>query len=162
MPKRPDAGRTGKNDMFEINHDIEINAPAEAVWDVITDFDRYPEWNPFVVEARSSLQPGEPIDMKVKLLGPVQRQVEVILDVRPGEGFSYHMRPFPLGALSSLRSHKISDLGNGRCRYQSHFELRGWMMPLVRGLMRGALERGFGGMSQAIRERAEAQVKKAA
>ncbi len=141
--------------MFEINHNIEIDAPASAVWAVITDFDRYSQWNPFVVSARSSLKPGEPIDMKVKLLGPVQRQVEIILDVQEGQGFSYCMKPFPLGALSSVRSHRISDLGNGRCQYSSHFELKGWMMPLIRGLMRGALQRGFDGMSTAIKQRAE-------
>ncbi len=148
--------------MFEIDHDIEIQAPAEAVWAVITDFDRYPEWNPFVVSARSSLTPGEPIDMKVKLLGPVQRQVEIILDVREGEGFSYCMKPFPLGALSSRRSHRITTINDRCCRYQSHFELRGWMMSLVRGLMRGALQRGFDGMSEGIRERAEALARRAA
>ena len=147
--------------MFEINHEIEIKAPASAVWAVITDFDSYPQWNPFVVAAKSSLKPGDPIDMKVKLLGPVQRQVEIILDVRQGKGFSYCMKPFPLGALSSRRSHEIIELGDGRCQYKSHFHLEGWMMPLIRGMMRGALERGFGGMSVAIRERAQAIAAKA-
>ncbi len=142
---------------FVIDNEIEIKAPAAAVWQVITDFDSYSQWNPFVVQARSSLQPGAPIDMKVKLLGPVQRQVEIILDVREGEGFSYCMKPFPLGALSSRRSHEITPLAEDRCRYRSHFELQGWMMPLVRGLMRGALERGFGSMTQAIGQRAEAR-----
>ena len=141
--------------MFEINHEIEIDAPASSVWAVITDFDSYPQWNPFVVSAKSSLKPGEPIDMKVKLLGPVQRQVEIILDVEEGKGFRYCMKPFPFGALSSERSHNIIDLGDDRCRYQSHFHLQGWMMPLVRGLMRPALHRGFGGMSEAIKQRAE-------
>lgn len=142
--------------MFEINHEIDIDAPASDVWAVITDFSSYSQWNPFVVDAKSSLKPGEPIDMKVKLLGPVQRQVEIILDVEEGKGFSYCMKPFPLGALSSRRSHKILDLGDERSHYSSHFELRGWMMPLVRGMMSGALERGFNSMSFAIKERAEA------
>ena len=141
--------------MFEINHEIDIDAPASAVWAVITDFDSYPQWNPFVVSAQSSLKPGEPIDMKVKLLGPVQRQVEIILNVDEGKGFSYCMKPFPFGALSSERSHRIVDLGDGRCHYSSHFHLQGWMMPLVRGLMKSALLRGFNNMSEAIKQRAE-------
>ena len=30
---------------------VQIAAPAQAVWDVLVDFDRYSEWNPFCVEA---------------------------------------------------------------------------------------------------------------
>ena len=35
--------------------DLEVAAPAAAVWSVIVDLDRYPEWNRFVVACRSSL-----------------------------------------------------------------------------------------------------------
>src|SRR3546814_14762853 len=38
-----------------------------SVWEVIRDLSKYPEWNPFCIECRSTLQPGDPIDMKVKL-----------------------------------------------------------------------------------------------
>lgn len=141
---------------FVIEQEFDIEAPAEVVWAVLTDFERYAEWNPFVVEARCDLRPGGAIDMKVKLLGPAQRQVEYIQAVEPGKGFSYNMKPFPLGGLSSLRSHQIIDLGGGRSHYCSHFHLQGWLMPVVRGLMRGALQRGFGSMSQALKARAEA------
>src|SRR5208337_3854746 len=44
--------------MKEIHTEIEINAPAEKVWKVLTDFAAYPEWNPFVrcgAGARSGL-----------------------------------------------------------------------------------------------------------
>lgn len=140
---------------FVIEQEFDIEAPAEVVWAVLTDFERYTEWNPFVVEARCDLRPGGAIDMKVKLLGPAQRQVEYIHAVEPGKGFSYNMKPFPLGGLSSLRSHTIIDLGDGRCHYSSHFHLQGWLMPVVRGLMRGALQRGFGSMSEALKARAE-------
>ncbi|WP_280314638.1 SRPBCC family protein, partial [Nocardia abscessus] len=46
---------------------VDIDAPADLVWQVITDFPRYGEWNPFVPECRSSLVPGEPIDMLVRV-----------------------------------------------------------------------------------------------
>ncbi len=141
---------------FVIDQEFDINAPAEVVWQVLTDFERYGEWNPFVVQAACDLRPGGAIDMKVKLLGPAQRQVEYIHAVDPGKGFSYNMKPFPLGGLSSFRSHKIIDLGDGRSHYSSHFHLEGWMMPIVRGLMSGALLRGFSGMSDALKLRAEA------
>ncbi len=148
--------------MFELRHEFEVDAPAAVVWEVITDLDRYGDWNPFVVEARSTLKPGDVIDMKVKLVGPPQKQQEVMLSFDEGRGFAYRMKPFPLGALSSRRSHEITPLDDGRCRYRSHFELRGWMMPLVRGLFGAAMTRGFDGMSAGIRDEAQRRAAKAA
>lgn len=111
---------------FVIDDSVEIDAPAAVVWQVLTDFPRYREWNPFCRSAESTLEPGAPIDMRVKLLGPKEKaQREYIRSVEPGTGFSYTMKPMPLGALHSLRSHTLTPLGAERCRYDSHFELAG-------------------------------------
>ena len=32
----------------ELHSEIEINAPVERVWEVLTDFASYPRWNPFI------------------------------------------------------------------------------------------------------------------
>ena len=34
--------------MKELHTEIEIDAAAERVWQVLTDFDAFPEWNPFI------------------------------------------------------------------------------------------------------------------
>ncbi len=34
--------------MKELRSQIEIEAPAERVWQVLTDFAAYPDWNPFI------------------------------------------------------------------------------------------------------------------
>ena len=146
--------------VIDISH--EIDASPEVVWDVITDLKRYHEWNPFVVDCKSSLQPGDPIDMQVQLMGRPQRQVEFILENVEGKYLAYRMKPLPLGALSSRRSHTVEALPGGRCRYESHFELNGWMMPLVRGLLKSRLEKGFTGMSQGIVERSAQLARQAA
>jgi uncharacterized protein YndB with AHSA1/START domain len=140
---------------FAIDETLEIAAPPEKVWEVLTDFSAYKEWNPFVVQARCELTPGGAIDMQVQLKNKPQHQVEHIIAVTPGQGFSYCMKPMPLGALRSFRSHSIEAAGPGRSRYTSHFELHGWLRPLVLALYRQALEKGFAGMTAAIARRAE-------
>jgi len=41
----------------ELRSEIEIEAPTERVWGVLTDFAAYPEWNPFIrrVSGRAEL-----------------------------------------------------------------------------------------------------------
>ncbi|WP_040808363.1 SRPBCC domain-containing protein [Nocardia concava] len=142
---------------FVIDRTVEIDAPAELVWQVLTDVEKYGEWNPFCLECRTSLEPGAPIDMKVRLVGPKPKQQrEFIHSVTPGEEFSYRMKPAPLGLLSSERSHVLTSLADGRTRYLSHFQLNGPLAPVVSGLLGKALTTGFEGMTNAVKTRAEA------
>jgi uncharacterized protein YndB with AHSA1/START domain len=141
--------------MFVIEKIIEIKAPPARVWEVITDLKRYPEWNPFMRECSTSFKPGDPIDMKVQLLARPQPQREWVLEYVEGKRFAYQMKPVPGGALSSFRSHEVAALPNGGTRYHSYFQLKGWLMPVVRGLLGARLEKGFAGMTQGIVQRAE-------
>ena len=140
---------------FLIDATLEIEAPAELVWEVITDFPRYGEWNPFIVACETTLKPGDPIDLRVALTSRPQKQREWILSHTPGEQFTYSMKPAPLGLLRSRRQHKVSALGPARCRYESHFELAGTLRPLVTALLGSNLKRGFAGMTAGIKTRAE-------
>jgi hypothetical protein len=40
----------------KITTEIQITAPTSSVWEVLTDFSRYPEWNPFILEVRGAVQ----------------------------------------------------------------------------------------------------------
>jgi hypothetical protein len=42
---------------------VRIGAPAEFVWDVLVDYPRYPEWNPYTVKVVTTLVVGDPIDL---------------------------------------------------------------------------------------------------
>ena len=140
-----------------ITHTLEAAAPAATVWDVVTDLARYPEWNPFVVACRSTLVPGSPIVMRVRVVPFVaQPQTETILEHVPGRRLSYGLAGVPLGALASRRSHEVEPLADDRARYVSRFELRGWLAPLVQALLGRRLTTGFTAMSHAIVARAEA------
>lgn len=143
------------NGSYVIDRTLEIAAPADVVWEVITDFPRYGEWNPFILKCESSLVPGEPIDLRVKLMAVPQPQREWISEHVPGQRFGYSMKPMPLGALSSKRSHSVEPQVSGHTLYHSHFELNGWLMPVVRGLLGRRLEKGFAGMTTGIQTRAE-------
>jgi hypothetical protein len=140
---------------FVIAERLEIAAPPECVWEVISDFASYGDWNPFVVACESSLEVDAPIDMRVEIFpGIRQSQREYIFACEPGRSFTYGVRPMPLGAMQSQRSHLIEPTGDS-CAYSSRFELGGWLAPLVRALVGRRLESGFGAMSHGIKARAE-------
>jgi hypothetical protein len=139
-----------------IEHSLEIAVPATVVWEVITDLPSYPAWNPFVVACRSTLAVGAPISMRVRIF-PFweQPQRERILRHDPGRLLCYGVHGMPLGSLVSCRCHEVHSLEAQRTRYESRFELGGWLAPLVQYLLGRRLARGFHAMTEAIRHRAE-------
>ena len=119
----------------------EIAAPKELVWQVITDFATYGEWNPFVTACDAELRAGAPISMTLCCKN-VRDQVEFVSQVIPGELFEYRMKPVgPL--LHSYRQHEVIALDDGNTRYRSTFELNGWISGLVGLSLGSALQDGF-------------------
>jgi len=47
--------------MRSIRTAIHIDARPDAVWRVLTDFDRYPDWNPFMPYAEGAAEEGKTI-----------------------------------------------------------------------------------------------------
>jgi len=140
---------------FVVDQTLEIKAPAAVVWEVISDLPRYGEWNPFCIECVSTLRPGDPIDMKVKLMAKPQAQREWVSEYIDGKRFAYCTKPMPLGALSSLRFHNVESAGTALTHYRSYFHLKGWLRPLVLALFGRKLLASFGEMNQAVVQRAE-------
>ncbi|WP_222706985.1 SRPBCC domain-containing protein [Neolewinella aurantiaca] len=61
--------------MLHIQTTIQLPAPPEKVWAVLTDFDSYPRWNPFVTRAEGDWAVGNTVaitaggmDFKPKVL----------------------------------------------------------------------------------------------
>ncbi|MFY9637770.1 MAG: SRPBCC domain-containing protein [Methanobacterium sp.] len=52
--------------MQEIYSEIRINASPSIVWDIITDFDNFGKWNPFIREISGILKEGSEIHVFIK------------------------------------------------------------------------------------------------
>ncbi len=44
--------------MKEIKTEIDIHSSSEKVWRILTDFSKYPEWNPFIDRISGELKEG--------------------------------------------------------------------------------------------------------
>jgi len=49
----------------EIKTEIEINGSAEKVWQVLTDFAHFHEWNPFIREITGSVSEGSKLEINI-------------------------------------------------------------------------------------------------
>lgn len=51
--------------MKEIKTEIIINSTVDKVWSTLTDFDSYPNWNPFIKYFRGTPKEGNRIEVKL-------------------------------------------------------------------------------------------------
>jgi hypothetical protein len=136
---------------------IDIDAPAERVWQVVSDFGRYPEWNPFIVRAAGELRVGARLDVTITAPGlkPVSFRPRV-LDLEPGRLVRWKGE-FKLPGLFDGRHALVVDpLEGERTRFTTHEDVTGILLPFV-GKVMTASQKGFELMAQAVKARAEAR-----
>lgn len=138
---------------------IEILAPASVVWQILTDLHRYSEWNPFCVNAQSTLEIGAPIHMTlVNYVSPGQLvpNVEHVCAVEPETLLSWELLDNPEWPYPARRDQMITSTGPASCIYQSTDAFHG---PNGIHVMRFAgawVERAFNDTAKALKVRAEA------
>jgi hypothetical protein len=140
----------------ELITQIEIDAPAQVVWEILVDFERHPEWNPFIEE----------------IAGEASRGSRLSLTVRPPGGHATSFAPTVLAAdearelrwLGRVGLPRIFDgehrfvlepLGTGRVRLVHAERFRGILVPLLWRSLATRTREGFEQMNRALKERAE-------
>lgn len=135
---------------------VEIAAPAERVWDILVDFDRYGEWNPFTTRVEASLEIGAPVMLHVRLGRLKRKQPERIETVEPPHLLAWGVTMGARFLLVARREQRLEPLGANRCRYVTTDETRGLLTPLVALLFGRLIRRGFNDLATALKTRAEA------
>ncbi|WP_436698946.1 SRPBCC domain-containing protein [Nocardioides sp. BYT-33-1] len=146
---------------------IDIDAPLDVVWSVMTDTERYAEWNPFVERAETAQPPavGNPIVLHVVWAnGGRTRSPERItaLDgpvTDPATGtttalmsYVYEGLPAKLGLVRGVRHQRLTQRPGGPTTYETVEEFRG---PLVRLAGPGRVADGFRRHAEGLKARAE-------
>ena len=136
---------------------VEIEAPAAFVWDILVDYERYPEWNPYTVAGVTTLEIGSPIDLTLPSYDDSDDLFftrEFIRVVDPPHHLRYDNGDQVLGVLG-VRDQWIADLGPDRCSYRTIDTLSGEHADLAMELAGNWMQAGFDSVAYALKARAE-------
>jgi hypothetical protein len=122
--------------MRRIVTSIDINAPAEKVWDVLTDLRGHRAWDPFLVSLEGELTPGSTLTNTIRTPdGKTMVFRPRVLTVDPGRELRW---AGTLGASFLFRGEHyffVTDLGDGRARLTQGEEFSGLLLPLFGNLV---------------------------
>lgn len=140
----------------EIHTGIDIDAPAERVWEVLSDLGSYPEWNPMIRRASGELRPGARLELHFQPEGRKKRVFRPrLLAVEPGRELRWLGSPGVPKVLESQHYFTIEPRPEGGVSLDHGMDYYGLLIPLLGGRLE-ALTRGpFEDMNAALKERSE-------
>jgi len=141
--------------MKEIRTEIDIRASADRVWEVLTDLERYPEWNPFITRAEGDLREGGRLRIRIEPPGRKPMHFRpVVQRVEEHSTLSWRGRFLAPGLFTGEHTFELEAGPNGVRLIQSE-RFSGILVPLMWRVMGPAVRTGFSGMNQELKSRAE-------
>ena len=135
----------------------EVDARAKRVWDILTDFRAYPDWNPFVVEIAGIPRVGGRLSVRIAPPGGRGRTFgPTVLAADPHRELRWLGRLILPRLLDGEHVFTIAPLAAGRVRFSQRETFRGVLVPLVPETVWDGIRRGFEAMNAALKGRAEA------
>lgn len=132
--------------------EVDMQAPADVVWRVLTDFGAYATWNPYIDPAAGEAVVGTHLDLTLRGGTPIHF-TPLVVDAVPGQKLVW-MDRLPVGALERVLTWEITPLDADRVHVVASEAFRGIALPLAGGLP-GDAAGGLSLMLKMMRERAE-------
>eukprot|EP01041_Mallomonas_annulata_P033860 gene33860-56536_t len=134
---------------------IGIQAPAEVIWDILFDLDRWQKWNPTYPSASGQIRLGEVLSVTLALPGqPTQSIKPKVLEWVPNAQLHWELKMMG-GLIRTLRYVEIETLANQSCVVDNGEIFGGLMGPSLGKRMGRTVQRGFRAMNEALKARAE-------
>ena len=142
--------------MKRLDNELEINASAERVWQLLTDFASFPQWNPFIQRASGELKRGAQLKVTLQPSGTHATTIRpTVLKAEPNRELRWIGRWLLPGLLDDEHIFTIEPLDADRVRFTQR-EIFTGLLAAFHGRSRNTdTRRGFREMGKALKLRAE-------
>ncbi len=133
-----------------------IEAPSEVVWAALSDFERYPEWNPSVPSITGTLGVGNTVSLRLAMPGRPSPKVKAQLtEVVPQRRLRWHGNVGADWLFAGDRDFVIEATDDVGVSVTHVEDVKGALFPVFRLVMGGAIQQHHDGFNSALKQRAE-------
>jgi hypothetical protein len=142
-----------------ISTEIEINAPAAAVWSELVDGGAYPEWNPFVKHLSGDIDVGTNLNVTIQSEGnsPMDFTPEVLVADENAE-LRWVGKLFVRGIFDGEHYFILEETDRGTTIFRHGENFAGILGYPLPALIQEDTENGFKAMNAALKARVEGRV----
>ena len=142
--------------MKELRTEIEIQASDERVWQLLTDFASFPQWNPFIRSATGEVKAGARLEVHVQPSGSRGMTFKPkVLRAEPNRELRWRGHLIVPGLFDGEHIFRLDSLGSRGVRFTQREVFTGLLVPLLARGLDTDTRRGFEEMNLALKERAE-------
>lgn len=137
----------------EIRTHITIQATPEKIWAILTDFDRYPDWNPFIRSISGNVEPN--CNIRVEIVPPEGKRMvfkPVVLRKEENNELKWQGKLFFKGLFDGEHAFELKRNEDGTTTFCHSEKFSGI---LVRWIDLKQTEAGFEQMNRKLKELAE-------
>ena len=159
-----DTGRTGdpgltprepsKYSVVYREEAVIVASPA-TVWRLLVDLPGYSAWNPWVVKAEGTAEPGAEVVVDVVLSGHVMRAKHVVLTVEPERRFCWKDAGWNSWFVYGQRCRTLRHQADGSVLFQQELLLDGPLSKVASATMGKAMRAGMAAETAALKQHAE-------
>jgi hypothetical protein len=135
---------------------IDIAAPAERAWAVLSDTSSFPQWNPFLTEVSGALAEGSRLSVRMRPVegGPTTFE-PTVTRLRPGRELRWLGRLGVPGLFDGEHAFILEPLGPTTVRLVHRERFSGLLVPLLARTLRARYLPAFEAMNEAVKVRVE-------
>ena len=148
------AACSGSSD-WEVEHRVEIAASPGTVWKLLTDLERYSEWNEYSPRVDGVLEVGRVVTVEAHLGDEVRLVDNLVTVVDAPRTLCWQSQNWYAWLARGTRCRHLEPLPNGKLRLRHHELMAGPLAGLVERLYRPRIEAGLKRADQALAAAAE-------
>lgn len=135
-----------------IHTTIDINASPAQVWDILTDFASYSEWNPFIKKIEGEVAVGNRIYAEI---GNMKfKPVVVAFETEKVFEWLGHVL-IPRVIFDGQHKFELIANSDGTTTLNHSEKFQGILVPLMKNMLNNETKAGFESMNEALKARAE-------
>lgn len=143
----------------EVRTEIDIRASDERVWQILTDFPNFVNWNPFITKISGDLKKHARLKVRIQPQGERGMTLRpIILDVEPKRELHWIGRFAVPGLFSGEHIFTIEPLGKDHVRFIHREIFTGLFVLIYARNFDTNIRQGFEDMNQALKAKAEQSI----
>jgi hypothetical protein len=140
----------------EIHTEIDIKASSEIIWDILTDFDNYSQWNPFIRQINGAPTVGTKLKINIKTTkGKSRNYHPTVTKVEPYHELRWFGKSIIPGMFNGERIFALESLKANYVHLVHKEIFTGFLVSLIGNSLDRDMYQSFVNMNEALKEKAE-------